>query len=195
MDVVPAVRAGVDVAVFVVVLGVVGVVVAVWSGGSGGRVTVRDAAGRGSGAARPGPATAVGPAPAVLRAVAFSAWVRMSSAGVTSSRSQSAARTGSDSRSGVPVTSRWIWEADSVDAAFGQQRREVGGGEQPAGGHDLAQPPLVADVAAFIGCSRSAAAPIVAAAVPAAVGSVAWVRVASRARRRVRVRKSEDTQV
>jgi hypothetical protein len=53
-------------------------------------------------------------AAAVLRVVAFSALVTMSSAGVTSSRSHNAARTGSDSRSGVPVTSRWIWEADSV---------------------------------------------------------------------------------
>ena len=64
-----------------------------------------------------------------------------------------------------------------VDAALGQQRRQLGGGEHPAGGHDLAQPPVVADLAAFIGCSRRRGAS--AAAVPALAGREGGVQGAA----------------
>jgi hypothetical protein len=56
-----------------------------------------------------------GGTPAAARPGAvFSAVVEMRSAGVTAKMSHSADSTGRDSRSGVPVTRRWTWEADSV---------------------------------------------------------------------------------
>src|SRR5919201_1236311 len=66
-------------------------------------------------------------------------------------------------------------------AAGAEQRHELGDGEHAVGGHDLAQPPLVADLAFHRllrpGCPMAAA------------------RVSSSARRTVRVLKSDDTHV
>ena len=69
-----------------------------------------------------------------------------------------------------------------VDAAVVQHRHQLGRGVDLVPGHHLAQVPGVADLASYV-CL-----------------TVAWVpraaaTVASRCRRRVRVRKSEDTQV
>ena len=66
-----------------------------------------------------------------------------------------------------------------VDAALPQRRHQLGGGEHAVGGHHLAQPPPVADLALHR-----------AVLVPSAASTVA-----SSTRRNVRVRKSEDTQV
>ena len=70
-----------------------------------------------------------------------------------------------------------------ADAAFGEQRYQVGGVEQAVGGHDFPQPPLVADLPRRRHHRLSFP------------GARAAVIVASSARRRVRVRKSEDTQL
>lgn len=117
---------------------------------------------------------------ATLRTVAFSALVAIRSAGVQSKMSQRAARTGSDSRSGVPVTSRWTWESERLMPRSARGGARLAGGEHSSGGHLLAQSPLVADLAFH----RALLAGLSAASM-----------VASSARRRVRVRKSEDTQV
>jgi Pterin binding enzyme len=66
-----------------------------------------------------------------------------------------------------------------VDAAVAQQGHQVGGGEDPVLGHHLAQPPGVAGLALH-----------------ACLPAWAWraaATVSSSCRRRVRVRKSEDT--
>ena len=62
--------------------------------------------------------------------------------GSTSKMSHSAASTGSDSRSGVPVTSRWTWDADSSMPRSANSGDQFGGGEQAVLGHQLPQPPL-----------------------------------------------------
>ena len=148
-----------------------------------GWVTARDAAWRGPGAARSGRSRR----PCrrrrrPRRAGTFSARVAISCAGVTSKMSHNAASTGSDSRSGVWVTSRHTCTDDKRDAPAGQQRLQVAGVEQPGCGHHLPQPPLVGDLPHG---RHHALRP----------GRIAAAAVASSARRSVRVRKSEDTQV
>lgn len=66
------------------------------------------------------------------------------------------------------------------DNPVDEQWSQLGDGEHAVGGHHLTQPPLVADLAFHHVLPR---------------GSNAAARVSFKARRRVRVRKSDDTQV
>jgi hypothetical protein len=82
------------------------------------------------------------------------------------------------------------------DAALGQQRNKLGGGEQAAFGHQLAQSPAVADLSSHpeLPVVVAVAVVVVPASGVALLASAAWT-VASSAACSVRVRKSEDTQV
>ena len=73
-------------------------------------------------------------------------------------------------------------ELEPTDTLADQQRLQVAGVEQPGCGHHLPQPPLVGDLPHG---RHHALRP----------GRIAAAAVASSARRSVRVRKSEDTQV
>ena len=80
------------------------------------------------------------------------------------------------------VTPAQLIATRAENAPAGQQRLQVGRVEQPGRGHHLPQPPLVADLPPG---RHHALRP----------GRIAAAAVASSARRNVRVRKPEDTQV